>query len=317
MKTSLCAMTVVLFALCGLGHTSRALGQEHAVWGPAVSFPNGTFIQTGIGTIPPGKFDLRITTSVATTASTTAEQGAFRRILKLSDGRAIVYEITVRRIEEGKRFEIDLRSWKPTPDEARAVEIDPARVETDFLRNYTAPIAINDGDTVALDVLFNPRTGVKLVDYFRITSSRPIVQNGSAESNAKARLLEIEDIEFSVNKFKLSLNGEAVYAGEGGMGGRFIWLDVPQTGRFIFSLIPLAEADGFHRSAFLTRTRISFTHGADKYELSSPNSIIPASGVFHLWVRFDPTFTFPLAYQAGTYVSLGAADRLPLTAKRE
>jgi len=305
-----------LISICLTGG-SVALAQERPSWGPAVGFPNGTFIQTGIGFVPSGVFGMRVSTSVATAASTTPEQGVFRRILKLSDGRAVVYELAVKRLDEGKRFEVTLGSWTPTPEEAREMEIDPARVETNFLSNYSAPITINDGNTLALDVLINPRTGVKLVDYFRITSRRPVVRSSIGDLSATARSIEIGDVEFLVENFELRLNGKSIYTSKGGMGGRFIWLDVPQTGRFIFSLTPLSEEDGFHRSAYLTRQQIVFSNGAHKYELTSEHPIIPASGVFYLWVRLDPTFMFPSAHQIGNYFSIGAADRLPLPQRRE
>lgn len=314
--------SAILTLLC-FASTGAAVAQEHPAWGPAVSFPNGTFIQTGIGTVPPGQSGVSVSnTSVATVASATRERGVFRRILKLSDGRAIIYEIAVKRLGESNQFEVALDSWMPTPVEAREMEIDPERVETNFLSNYSAPLTINDGDTLALDVLVNPRTGVKLVDYFRITSRPPVVGNSTKSMEkllAAARPVEIGDVEFMVENFELRLNGKSIYTLKGGMGGRFLWLDIPQTGRFIFSLTPISEADGFRRLAYLTRQQIIFTNGADRYELTSERPIIPASGVFYLWVRLDPTFTFPshAARQIGNYFSVGAADSLPLQQRRE
>lgn len=172
---------------------------------------------------------------------------------------------------------------------------------------------------LALDVLINSRSGVKLVDYFRITSRPPVMRRSIGNLSTTARPIDIGDVEFFVENFELRLNGKSIHTSKGGMGGRFIWLDVPQTGRFIFSLTPLTEADGFHRLAYLTRRQIVFSNGADQYELTSEHPIIPASGVFYLWVRLDPTFTFPsrLSYQSGNYFSIGAADRLPLQQKRE
>lgn len=317
LKLKQCVLTIAGLISISFTGGIATLAQERPIWGGSVGFPNGTFIQTGIGTVPSGVFGMRVSTSVATTTSTAPGEGVFRRILKLSDGRAIIYEIAVKRLDEGKRFEVTLRSWTPTSEEAREMEIDPTRLETNFLSNYSAPLTINDGDTLALDVLINPRTGVKLVDYFRITSRRPVVRSSIGDLSATARPIEIGDVEFLVENFDLRLNGKTIYTSKGGMGGRFIWLDVPQTGRFIFSLTPLSEADGFYRSAYLTRQRIVFSNGADKYELTAEHSIIPASGVFYLWVRLDPTFTFPTAYQVGYYLSIGAADRLPLQQKRE
>lgn len=299
---------------------STALAQERPSWGPTVSFPNGTFIQTGIGTSPAGVVEVTVTnTSVATAAASASDQSVFRRILKLSDGRAIIYEIAAKRLDEGRQFEVALRPWVPNTEEALDMEIAKARVEANFLINYSAPLMINNGDVLAVDVLVNPRTGVKLVDYFRITNRPPVVRRSISNLSAIARSIEISDVEFSVENFELRLNDKLIYTSKGGVRGRFIWIDIPQTGRFIFSLTPLSEADGFHRLAYLARQQIVFSYGPDKYDLTSEHPIILASGEFYLWTRHDPTFTFPsrVAHRTGNDFSIGAADRLPLQRKRE
>src|SRR6185436_11574604 len=250
-----------------------------------------------------------LNTEVATSASTPS-RGVFRRILRLQDGRAIIYEIAVARRGDGKEFVVTLGSWVPTSAEAREMEIDPARVEANFLGKYTAPITVNDGDLLAVDVLQNPRTGVKVVDYFRVSGRRPLYGDNSPKPAVVTRNLGIEDIEFMVENFDLRLNGKEIYASKGGVGGRFIWIDIPQTGRFILSLTPLSEADGFHREGFLTQQQIGFNHGSDTYLLTSERTIVTASGTFNLWIRLDPTFTFPTRWpdQAGNSFSVGAAD---------
>jgi hypothetical protein len=315
-RTLIFGIVALIFALGG----SVAKAQERPTWGPAVSFPNGTFIQTGIGTVPAGEVDVKVVnTEVMTTASSSPRRGVFRRILRLSDGRAIIYEIAVAQLDDNKSFEVSLGSWTPTAEEAREMGINPARLEANFLGKYPRPITVNDGDLLALDVLLNPRTGVKLVDYFRITGRRPVARSNTPNPAVNARPIDINDVEFTVENFELRLNGKAIYSSKGGIGGRFFWLDVPQTGRFIFSLTPLSESDGFHRMAYLTRQQIVFNNGGDEYELISERPIVPASGVFTLWVRLDPTFTFPVRFsdQVGNYFSIGAADSLPLQQRRE
>lgn len=296
------------------------LAQERPAWGPTVWFKNGMYIQTGIGSVPAGDTRLTVSnTSVSTAPSVAPGTGTFRRILRLSDGRAIIYEIIVKRLDDGRRFEVSLGPWMPTQEAARALGVDPARVEANFLGSYSAPLTVEDGDTLALDVLVNPRTGVKLVDYFRITARPPVVRASLGDLSAAARQIGIRDVELSVENFELLCNGNSVYASKGGVTGRFIWIDVPQTGRFIFSLSPGGEEDGFRRAAYVTRRQIIFVGGADKYEWVSERPVVPASGVFHLWVRFEPAFTPPPTAppQNGNAFSVGAADSLPIRSKRE
>jgi len=315
-KSLIVAIAISILGFGGLA----ANAQERPTWGPAVGFANGTFIQTGIGTVPAGELEVEVLNTEVATSASTPSRGVFRRILRLHDGRAIIYEIAVSRRGDRKEFEVTLGSWMPTSAEAREMEIDPARVEANFLGKYTAPITVNDGDLLAVDVLQNPRTGVKLVDYFRISGRRPLMgDDNSPKVAVTARPIGIENIEFMIENFDLRLNGKEIYASKGGIGGRYFWLDIPQTGRFIFSLTPLSEADGFHRDAYLARQQIVFNHGDDTYILTSERPIVTASGTFNLWMRRDPGFSFPTRWpdQAGTYFSIGAADSLPLQTRRE
>lgn len=304
------AIVVSVFALSGL--VARA--QERPTWGPMVSFPDGTAIQTGVGTIPADALGVDVLNMEVVSASRTAQKSAFRRILRLTDGRAIMYEIAVAKHDLRAEFEVTLTPWIPTAEEAREERIDPLKVESNFLARYSAAIVINDGDLLALDVLHNPRTGVKLVDYFRISAKPPSMPRLDSPVALSTKPLEINDIQFFVENFELRLNGKTIYASNGAIGGRFLWVDVPQTGRFVFSLTPLSEVDGFHRTAYLLNQRLRFNNGTDTYELSSERPLVSASGTFSVWMRLDPTFTFPsrLSDQMGTYFSIGAADRLPL-----
>lgn len=306
--------------------SGRVPGQDdQPTWTGGVSFPNGINVKTGYGTIPPTA-DLKVTKrSVETGQMTAAQDNSFRRVLKLADGRAVIYEVLITPLEENARFEVKLRSVVPTAAQAKRWEVDPTRVETNFLRNYSAPLSVGNGDILAIDVLINPQTGVKLVDYYRI-SNKPLVEEANPTTfSSKARQFKAEDVELSVFKYELRVNGETVHKSGGGMRGRFIWVDIPKVGRFLFSLAQAeAEAAGFLPSAFLSEHQIVFTHGGNRYELIAEQQISPGTGVYYLWMLFDPTFSIPsqpnlppeFGGEPKGYGRMGAADYLDTIKKR-
>lgn len=309
------ALTVSLFTSL---MAFNAAAQDRPIWQSAVSFPDGTVIKMGVGLIPAGAADpvaVNPGVVVGRMATNEIDGNPFIRMLKLGDGRVAIYEVRVKPLKQKRQFEVTLRSFTPTAEEAKEWSVDGARVESGFLSNYTKPIIVDDGDTLAIEVLGNRRTGVRLVDYFLI-SDRPVTEvEKNRDTLAKqARLLLMEDIELSVLGFGLRRNGKSIYKSEGGVRGRFIWLDVPGVGRFLFSLTPRSEAGGFVKAGYVTGQQISFSHGNDQYEVVTSQPIIPASGVFNLWMLFDATLSLPTTNPfrgEGDGFSFGAADDFP------
>jgi hypothetical protein len=320
-----------LFGLLSASGVSLAAQGDEPVWTGGASFPGGIYIQTGHGTIPPGATDLGVTNrGVEVGQTTTSSDSSFRRVLKLSDGRAIFYEVSIRPLEDRTKFEVRLKSVSPTPAQVKEWGIDPARVETNFLKNYSAPLMVNKGDILAIDVLINPRTGVKLIDYYRISNSPLVPELNPKSFPAHARAFKAEDIELLVLKYEIRVNGETVYKSAGGFGGRFIWIDIPRVGRFLFSLAQEeAEAAGFQPTAYVSKHQIVFTHAGNRYEVVAEQPIVPGTGVYYLWMQHDPTFTvltedFPKGAgsleangEPGEYGRGGAADNFTPLKKRE
>ncbi len=165
-------MAVWLLLVGSLSHQARAQEQPH--WRLVLQLADNVFVRTGIGTVPSDAVKLEsnhpLVRNIGYMQQNFPGGGSLRRILKLSNGRAVVYELVIKRLENGQQFEVTLRSVTPTAPEAAQWGIDPARIETDFLRGYSSPLFIKSGDILALDVLVEPRSGVKFVDYYLISS---------------------------------------------------------------------------------------------------------------------------------------------------
>jgi hypothetical protein len=330
MKIERFTLIMAALLLAGLSITGSAFGagqEDEPVWNGAVAFANGINVQTGQGTIPPQAAGLRLSNNrTEAGGAANSPENSLRRILTLSDGRAIVYELLINPVESGARFEVKIQPVTLTAAQAKKWGIDLKRVEINFFKNYAAPIFVASGDTLAIDVLINTQTGVKLVDYYRISNKPLIEERNPITLASSARQLKAEDIELSVFKYELRLNGETVYKSGGGFRGRFVWMDIPKVGRFLFSLAQAeAEAEGFLPSAFVSEHQIVFTHAGNRYELVADEPIVPGSGVFYLWMLHDPTFTIPsqenLPPEFGgepvKYGRFGAANNLAPIKKRE
>jgi hypothetical protein len=302
-----------MLATCGLllwagVHGDRAWAQERPHWRIVVQLGEGIYVRTGIGTIPPQQLDLdEAVRGAGYLGLSRPGGGSLRRILKLADGRAIVYEVVVKRTNQRQRFEVVLQPVTPTPAESAQWGIDPARIEAGFLQHYASPLTLDEGDILALDVLIEPRTGVKFVDYFLISNgTSPIKRQAPAALLARARPFSPEDAELSIEGYELWRNGQLAHQdNEGAATGRFIWLDLPNLGRVIFTLAAPPEEAGFERAAVVSDHQIVFTLGASQYEWLSRSRIAPGSGVYHLWMRHDLTQEKEAGWRIGSASDVG------------
>jgi hypothetical protein len=328
MKIRVCYFAFVFTVLIG-AFCVDALAQDRPVWQGAVSFRDGTVIKTGVGIVPAGSVDIGTVNAGVIVGHTAADDIAalpFIRTLRLPDRRVVVYEVRVKPLEDRRRFEVTLRAKSPTAQQAKDWNIDLGRVEAaNFLSNYPQPLTINNGDTLAIEVLVNARTGARLVDYFLVfdgpVSDGPALrEQNSGVAAVHPRPLSISDIELSIFRFEVRRDAQSIFKSEGGMRGRFIWLEVPGVGRFILTLEPSAEANGFESSAYVSGQRIVFSYGGNRYEIATKEPIIPASGTFSLWLRCDPTFSYPAINpfnKSYDHFGVGAADDLGFTKKGE
>jgi hypothetical protein len=154
---------------------------------------------------------------------------------------------------------------------------------------------LDDGDTVALDVLFNPETKIKIIDLISVSFDYLKLREAPV-SNAPARDYTLDDVELRVSNYQLLINGEVIAGAKptGGYGGPIIWFYVPGKGRFVMSLSPHAGYD-FKKIGSIQHNKISFTAGGDYYEWVSSSPIVGSGGNWNLWVLYDPTYVSEFA----------------------
>jgi hypothetical protein len=304
---------------------------QKIVWNGSLGFGDTT-IRHGMASIPDGALKLGPDGQSSNITSSDRDAASVVRAFKLADGRSIVYKLIVKRLENGTRFEVLLQAHEPTLEQVQKWGIDPGRVENGFLSKYTQPITLNSGDILSLDVLFEPRSRAKLVEFFQITTNDPIGPRNPDNSDqviarrnpdnlkAEARALTLDDLTLTVLGYEVRRNGEKINGGGGGTSGRYIWLGLPQVGRAIFTLSTPPEGAGFEQTAIVNKNQLIFSIDGAQYEWISKSRIVSAEGSFYVWMKFDPTFTFPPIIappkiaekiNAGTMWSYGSFDKWP------
>jgi hypothetical protein len=146
-----------------------------------------------------------------------------------------------------------------------------------------------------------------------------IARRNPEQLKAEARPLTVDDLTMTVADYEVRRDGEKLKSG-GGASGRYIWLGIPQVGRVIFTLSTPPEGVGFEQTAIVNKGQLIFSIHGVQYEWISKDRIVPAEGSFYVWMKFDPTFTFPPAIAPpkileqindGTKWSIGSLDKWP------
>jgi hypothetical protein len=157
-----------------------------------------------------------------------------------------------------------------------------------------APQFLRDGDTFALDVFRNPRTGAKIVDVIQVSLTDPGLRQ--AASDQPPRDFAPEDVQLKVSGYKLKVNGETVYRSTGGCAGALVWFSLGERGRFVFSLVERPGYE-FKKVGSVRHNTVEFEWGGDRYEWESSLPVVGTGGNWNLWVLHDPDYKLDLFEQ--------------------
>src|ERR1044072_7246443 len=184
------------------------------------------------------------------------------------------YELLVERAAESRYFWVTVRAL--SEDYLRQLRERPSFRTRRLHPSYNAtafpasPQLLRDGDTFALDVFLNQRTGTKIVDVIQVSLTDPSLRQAA---NDAPRDFSPEDVQLKVSDYKLKVNGETVYRSTGGCSGAAIWFSLGDRGRFVFSLV---ERPGFQfqKVGAVRNNTVAFEWGGDRYEreASSPRA---------------------------------------------
>src|SRR5258708_1843117 len=146
---------------------------------------------------------------------------------------------------------------------------------------YPVIPTLKTGDTVALDLLVNPATGQKIVDYLTLRRSG----FESASSSGGAHDFSLADVELNLDRPRVRVNGklaEATANYQAGVSGAVVWLYVAGHGRFVVSLFPNGKL-GFQKNGVTAADTLTFREGSTEYRVQCGSAVAPGSGPYNVY----------------------------------
>jgi hypothetical protein len=143
------------------------------------------------------------------------------------------------------------------------------------------------GDTVVLDLLLNPATGQKIVDYLTlIRTDRP--------DPKRAHDFSLADVTLSLDRPRVLVNGKRIESTGNFLGGAaasVVWIYIRGHGRFILSLFP-NEKLGFQKNGLTGANALTFRDGATEFRVECSSSVAPGpgDGAYNLYVIHEPAW---------------------------
>ena len=164
-----------------------------------------------------------------------------------------------------------------------------------------SPVRI--GETVAFDLLVNPVTSQKIVEYLTLRSNafERLRAAGTPSDFSPA------DVNLTIENPRIWMNGkfeEATADNSDGIAAHILWLFLPE-GAFEISLWP-EPALGFQKAGVVASKTLTFHDGSSEYRLESSAQIVPGEGLYNVYVLRDPDWG-PGPGKAG--FSLGGAGK--------
>jgi GWxTD domain-containing protein len=285
-----CCLTIILL----LAAFTCALAQESKKEQTIVPMKGDFFVAF---TTVPGADSRSAVGWSRTSAEAYFESNTIRRVFIDSGGSLYFgYALVVEPLPSGKQFRVSVRPLSAEDErELRARESFQTRqihpnYNSAALSRSSAPQTIADGDTFALDVLVNPKTGEKVTDYVTVSVSEARLRETSTV-DAAPRDFTLEDVMLKMINYQLFINGELVAGGKrsGAASGPVIWFHLQERGRFIFSLTP-HEGYDFQKLGTIERNRMKFTLNNEQYEWVSDVPVVDTGGPWNLYVLYDPNY---------------------------
>ena len=227
-----------------------------------------------------------------------ADNTVHRVLLDREGNLVFAYDLRVEPHAAARRFTVTAAPVAPEFEAQllrarRAVAPAQATTNVPTLARAAGPQTLDDGDSVSLDLLVNPRTGVRVADVFKVSFDRARLWQ------AAPRDFTADSAQLAVRDHTLLAGGRVVAGGRAARGvqGALVWFYVPGRGRFILSLVPRDGYD-FRKIALIEGNRISFEFKGEPYEWVSGAAVVGGGGTWHAWVLHDPDYLPEIASSA-------------------
>lgn len=178
---------------------------------------------------------------------------------------------------------------------------------------YPAPQMVQQGETIALDVMVSGSGQQKIVDYLQFSPPEPVDLPG-ASSTAEPRDFTVDDEPLTINldsfeRTTVLIDGQR-FTGRVGFSdqkGGALWIVFPGQGRYVLSL---ASHPGFTKAGTIRDHVIAFHDGGRQFEVRLATYIASAGHAWNLYVHHDPSFRPKVAVSDAVIVGTGRLENL-------
>lgn len=212
-----------------------------------------------------------------------------RRLIDAQNGIFFGYDVEVSRTNDPNKFNVAVRplSYKSDSNSvAEKAEIEKYTAAP--LPKFPAQTVVENGDIIKLDLLENAEKKIKITDYLKIYSdSKPYATSFSELQPTKD--FTLDDVNLKLEGFEIFINGKIIGKMGGGVSGSNIYFTVPNHGRIIVSPFP-REGYNLQKIGNIIDNKLTFTIGADKYEVVSKSPVLSDGGNWNAWIMHDPGY---------------------------
>src|ERR1017187_8318189 len=151
---------------------------------------------------------------------------AHHLISDVAHKRKFGYDLRLETSDDGKTVQLRIEPLKFS--DPRDYSVEPGWTLL-ALPKYPVIPNLRVGDTVALDLLVNPATGQKIVDYLTLKRSE------RRAASVEAHDFSLADVQMILDPLRVQVNGKLVEVPasfQGGMSGNVVWMYLAGHGRF-------------------------------------------------------------------------------------
>ena len=151
---------------------------------------------------------------------------------------------------------------------------------TDSAAPYPVPQILRDGETIALTLAEDERTGRRLTEYIRVGTG---VMHSRA---AVARDAYAEDAELTIAQPRLRTNGVEQASLPATVSAPVVQVDIPGQGRYLLSFKPRPD-QGFVKAGEVAENSLVFSSGGNIFRIDCADRIATGSGTYNIYARRD------------------------------